>query len=61
MKDEKFLESFYAKVILISYSQYFDVNKIHWIDHGRLGDSYVWAHYFDVNGKHYILLSNDYA
>lgn len=61
MRDEKFFESFYSRVILIRYSQYFDASKIHWIDHGRLGDSYVWAHYFEANGAHYILLSNDYA
>lgn len=61
MKNEKFLEEFYKNVILPKYGDLFNVNEIKWLDHGRLDDSYVWAHYFENNGKQYVLLSNDYA
>lgn len=61
MKNQKFLEEFYEKVILSKYDCFSDVFKISWVDHGRLDDSYVWAHYFEVNSRHYVLLSNDYA
>jgi hypothetical protein len=61
MKDQKFLEEFYEKVILPKYSDCLDLAEIKWIDHSRLDDSYVWAHYFESNNKQYILLSNDYA
>jgi len=61
MENQKFLEEFYENVILPKYGESVDVTNIHWIDHGKLDDSYVWAHYFETNGKQYVLLSNDYA
>lgn len=61
MKNQKFLENFYENVILPRYSEYLGIAEIRWIDHGRLDDSYVWVHYFETNGKQYILLSNDYT
>lgn len=61
MKNQRFIEDFYSNVILPRYNNSLDITKIHWIDHGKLDDSYVWAHYFETNGKQYILLSNDYA
>ena len=61
MKNQKFLEEFYENVILPKYGGSLDLSDIKWIDHGKLDDSYVWAHYFEAGGRQYILLSNDYA
>jgi hypothetical protein len=55
------LEIIYENVILPRYSEYLNTSDIHWTDHGRVDDSYVTAHYFESDGQHYILLSNNYA
>ncbi len=61
MKNINIFEVIYQNVILPRYSDYLDINDIRWIDHGRVDDSYVTAHYFESNGQHYILLSNNYT
>lgn len=56
MKNQEFIESFYVNVILPRYSKYVDITDIHWVDHGRIDDSYAIAHYFECQDKEFVLL-----
>lgn len=61
MKNQEFFETFYEYAILPKYATSLNLTDIKWIDHSMLDDSLVLAHYFESNGKQYILLSNDYS
>ena len=54
-----FLEQFYENIILPRYSELEGFTDIHWIDHGQVGSD-AWAHYFELGGKQYALLYEDF-
>lgn len=59
MKDEKFLEDLYEHVILKRYGEHIDTAKVRWTSHGKV-DLDAWAHYFESQGKDYVLLYEDF-
>lgn len=60
MISNKFLEEFYENVILPKYSNDLDLSNIQWIDHGKISDTYSFAHYFMCNNKEFVLLYEDF-
>ncbi|HEX6461671.1 MAG TPA: hypothetical protein VFZ58_00165 [Candidatus Saccharimonadales bacterium] len=56
---DKSLEQFYENVVLPRYAGEVDLDKITWIDHGKV-DLDAWAHYFRSGGKEYVLLYEDF-
>jgi len=59
MEDNSFLEEFYERVILKRYSEGTDFGTIHWASHGKVEPD-AWAHYFEVDGREFVLLYEDF-
>jgi len=57
--NEKFLEQFYEAVILPRYEGIIKLDKIEWVSHGKV-DLDAWAHHFQIQGREYVLLYEDY-
>jgi hypothetical protein len=57
--DEKFLERFYETVVLPRYAGVVRFDKVKWVSHGKV-DPDAWAHYFQVDGREYALLYEDF-
>jgi len=60
MINNKFLEKYYENVILPKYEESLDITDIQWFDHGKIDDSYAFAHYFICQNREYVLLYESY-